>query len=94
MLLYRREELFSDPWPREIQGLAARLAHELDTAIIQFTRKLFGRVTKADIRRTTFALIDVPYAAVKRSLMVAEPPPPELDEFVAETYAVIMGRMS
>lgn len=93
MLLYRREELVSDPWPHEIQGLAARLAHELDTAIIQFTREHFGRATRTDILRTTFALIDVPYGAVRRSLVAGEPPPLELDEFVAETYAVVIGRI-
>jgi|SRR5208283_104766 len=94
LFVYRREELISGSWPEEIQRLAASVANELNTGIIQFTRQLFSRVSKSALRRVQFALIDVPYAAVRRSVIAGEPPPEVVDRLVSETYDVILGRQS
>jgi len=94
LLVYRREELISGAWPDEIRSLAARVTREMDAGIVKFTKRLFGRVTKSALRRTLFALVDVPYAAVRRSLVSDQPPAEELDQLVAETYTAILGRLS
>jgi AcrR family transcriptional regulator len=91
LLLYRREGLVSGPWPEEIQNLAATLADELDGAIKDFTRHRFGQVTKETLLRTVFALVDVPYAAVRRCLLANESPPAHLDDLVSTTYKSILG---
>jgi len=91
LLLYRREELVSGPWPEEIQSLATTLAREMDRAIVEFTRHLFGRVANETLLRTVFALIDVPHAAVRRSLRAGETPPVELDDLVSTAYNSILG---
>lgn len=94
LLVYRREELISGTWPAEIQSLAARVAQEMDAGIVEFARRSFGRVTKSALRRTLFALVDVPYAAVRRSLIADQPLAEDVDQLVAETYTVILGRQS
>jgi AcrR family transcriptional regulator len=94
LLVYRRAELISGTWPDEVQSLAAQIAQELDAGIVRFTRQLFGRVTKSALRRTQFALIDVPYAAVRRSLIADESLPTGVDRLVSETYTAILGRLS
>lgn len=94
LLLYRREELISGPWPDEIRGLALRLAGELDSAIERFAEELFGALSETALLKTKFALIDVPYAAVRRSLVARKPLPEAVDELVAETCAVILGRLA
>ncbi|MEW6529261.1 MAG: TetR/AcrR family transcriptional regulator [Thermodesulfobacteriota bacterium] len=93
LLLYRREELVSGPWPQEIQSVAADLTAELDSAIKDFTQHLFAEVSKETLLRTVFALVDVPYAAVRRSLLAGESPPIELDDLVSTTYQSILGSL-
>jgi len=94
LLVYRREELISGLWPDEIRGRAVNVARELDAGIREFARQALGRVTKSALRRTQFALIDVPYAAVRRSLIANEALPLEVDRMVSETYTAILGRSS
>ncbi len=94
LLVYRREELISDPWPEEIRTRAASVARELDAGIRQFARQVLGSGAKPALRRVQFALIDVPYAAVRRSLIADEALPQEVDQMVSETYTAIVGRNS
>ena len=94
LLVYRREELVSGPWPEEIQTHAASVARELDAGIRQFARQVLGSGSKSALRRTQFALIDVPYAAVRRSLIADEALPQEVDQMVSEAYTAILGRSS
>lgn len=92
LLLYRREELTSGEWPDEIKERARQLTQKLDKGLRTFTRRLFGRVTKQSLIRITFALIDVPYAAVRRHLQAGKLPPAGVDELVRDTYLAILGR--
>jgi len=92
LLLYRREELSSGDWPEDFKQKIADLSRELDEGILSFIKRSFGRVTKDNLQRTVFALIDVPFAAVKRSLQNDEVPTPLLDKLIRETYITIMGR--
>lgn len=92
LLLYRREELISSPeWPESVRDRALSLARELDGGIAEFVKRLFGRTTKHALRRATFVLIDVPYAAVRRHLQAGEIPPDMLDELVSDVYTTILG---
>jgi AcrR family transcriptional regulator len=91
LLLYRREELVSGPWPEHLKGRVASLSRELDSGIRSFTNKQFGHAGKETLRRATFALVDVPLAAVRRHLQDGESPPAVIDEMVRETYRATMG---
>jgi AcrR family transcriptional regulator len=92
LLLYRRDEFVSGSWPSDIESHATRLKRELDAAIAEFTRDIFGSVTEENMLRIVFALIDVPYASVRRSLRAGKTPPFEVDELVSETYNALIGR--
>lgn len=92
LLLYRREELSSGNWPEDFKEEVAGLSRELDEGIRSFVKEYFGRVTRDNLERTIFALVDVPFAAVRRSIQKNEMPSRALDKLVRETYETIMGR--
>jgi len=92
LLLYRREELLSGDWPEHLKDDVVRLSRELDSGIRSFAQKRFGSLTKESLRRSTFALVDVPLAAVRQYLQERQPPPGIVDELIRETYlAIIRG---
>jgi AcrR family transcriptional regulator len=90
MVLYRREELAAQ-WPAELGGELATLNDSIKAGIRSFVRRRFGSVTKANLDVTMFALVDVPYAAVRRHLLLAKPPPLTVDELVARTCKCILA---
>ncbi|MBN1574162.1 MAG: helix-turn-helix transcriptional regulator [Deltaproteobacteria bacterium] len=93
LLVHRREELVSGDWPGEVREKAARLSRGLDEGIRDYARRTFGDVAETSILKTTFALIDVPYSATKRYLVMGKIPPKMLDKMIEKTfYAVIGGR--
>jgi AcrR family transcriptional regulator len=92
LLLYRSDERISGPWPSDVESLARHLADELDMGIKEFTKQLFGRVKRSAVLRVKFALVDVPYAAVRESLRAGESPPVAMDELVSEAYKALLGR--
>jgi AcrR family transcriptional regulator len=91
LLVYRREELVSGPWPEHLKGQVVCLSRELDSGIRSFAKKQFGNAGKETLRRATFALVDAPLAAVRRYLQDGESPPAIVDEMVRETYLATMG---
>jgi AcrR family transcriptional regulator len=90
LLLYRREQL-AEQWPAELGDELASLNDPLKAAIRSFVRRRFGSVTKANLEMTSFALLDVPYAAVRRYLITGNPPPPSVDDLIARTVRCILG---
>jgi len=90
LLLYRREDLISGDWPEQLKDQVASLSRQLDTAIRSFAKGLYGHVTAETLRRTAFALVDVPLAAVRQHLQEGQSPPGIVDELVRETYLAVM----
>jgi len=90
LLLYRREDLTRGNWPAAMKNNAADLEAELGAGLREFAKKRFGRVTKRDMERTVFALVDVPLAAVLRHVQASEPPPESVDEWVRKTCRSIL----
>jgi AcrR family transcriptional regulator len=90
LLLYRREQL-AEQWPAELGDELATLNDPLKAAMRSFVRRRFGSVTKANLETTSFALFDVPYAAVRRYLITGNPPPPSVDDLIARTVKCILG---
>lgn len=91
LVLHRRDELMSEEWPEQLAERAVRLARDLDRGIKQFTKAFVGEVTDHNLQRAIFALVDVPYAAVRRHLQAGELPPEIVDELVQETYSALIG---
>jgi AcrR family transcriptional regulator len=90
MVLYRREQL-AEQWPEELGDELATLNDAIKAAVRSFVRRRFGSVTKANLDVTSFALLDVPNAAVRRHLIMGNPPPLSVDELVARTCQCILG---
>jgi AcrR family transcriptional regulator len=89
MLLYRREDL-AEQWPDELGADLVQLRASVEAAVRSFTRRYFGRASKSAIETTTFALLDIPYAAVRRHLLMGEPPPAIVDELVARSASCVL----
>jgi AcrR family transcriptional regulator len=92
LLLHRRETLASVEWPDDVKNRAEHLSRELDDETRAFTRRLCGRSSRRNLLRVTFALIDVPSAAVRRHLEAGDVPPKAMDDFLKDTYYTILGR--
>jgi AcrR family transcriptional regulator len=92
MLLYRREDFLSEKWPASMTAEAARLGAQVETALRNITRRLCGRVTPRALRIATFAVLDVPLAAVRRHVVANEKPPPVVDELVRSAYGALIPR--
>jgi AcrR family transcriptional regulator len=84
LLLYRREELAAR-WPAELgaelKDLNTRVATEL-TAL--------AAAHSIDYERLAFAVVDVPYGAVRRYLTKRVTPPPLVDELVVATCRAVL----
>lgn len=86
MLLHRREDFLGTGWPDDMRAEAERLGAQVEQLLTEITRRLFGS-TAADARRTaTFAVLDVPYAAVRRYVGAGKTPPTRVDDLVRAAY--------
>lgn len=82
LLLYRREELITGPWPEEVRDRAAALVEELDRGLADFVKAKWKRSDRKILARTAFALMDVPAAAARRYLARGKSIPPEMDRVI------------
>ena len=91
LLLYRREDLIAGNWPEETKQRAERLALDLDEGLRTFINRQFGGTKTGQSIRVQFALIDVPFGAVKRYLDMGRKIPQIVDDLVLETVTAILG---
>jgi AcrR family transcriptional regulator len=91
MLLYRREDFLSGAWSRELTAEAERLGAQAKDGLDGLTRRLFGKLNTAHRQVTSFATLDVPYAAVRRFVGKGEPPPPLVDRLITNAYGAVMA---
>jgi AcrR family transcriptional regulator len=90
MLLHRREDFLERGWPAEMQREAQRLGQQVQDVLARTTRRLFGRNTASARQVTTFAVLDLPFSAVRRFVAAGEPPPPVIDDLIAKAYAAVI----
>jgi AcrR family transcriptional regulator len=89
MLLYRRDDL-ADRFPDELGDDLEQVRTRIERAMRNFTKRRYGHSTKSAMDVTSFALLDVPYAAVRRYLLAGRPPPPLVDDLVATASACVL----
>jgi glutamine synthetase type III len=73
-----------------MQDEAARLGQQVRDVMDEFTSRLFGANTKATRLTTRFAILDVPFAAVRRYVGANEAPPPKIDRHIATAVNAIL----
>jgi hypothetical protein len=78
-------------WPDEVRQQALAVAHGLDEGLRAFVQGRFGHVTGDTMRTARFALIDVPYAAVRPHLEKREMPPEIIEQLIEKAYRSVMG---
>jgi hypothetical protein len=90
MLLHRRDDFLAGDWPVDMAEEAARLRQQVDAAIKGIARRLFARASTEVLRLTTFAILDVPFAAVHRHVAANEFPPLYVDDLIANAYQALI----
>lgn len=92
LLLHRREDFLGAGWPREMKDEALRLGLQVKRALDQASKRLFGGTQASARRKAAFAILDVPFAAVRRYVSANEMPPKEVDDLIAIAYGAIVAR--
>ena len=91
MLLHRRDDFLDGEWPRNMAAEAIGLKQQVDQAINDIARRLFGRVGPETLQLAYFAMIDVPLAAVRRHVANNEMPPRSIENPIARTYGALIS---
>src|ERR1700674_1898372 len=90
LLLHRRDDFLGRDWPVDMAAEAARLKEQIDEAMKDIARRLFGRAAGEALRLASFAILDVPIAAVRRHVAANEVPPAYVDDLIAKAYAALI----
>jgi len=92
LLLHRREDFLPGGWPAEVSQRATDLGKQGELALRSFSRRALNSTSAQAMRRARYAVIDLPYAAVRPHVHANEPPPPMVDELIACAYRGVMAR--
>jgi AcrR family transcriptional regulator len=91
MLLHRRDDFLDGDWPPDMAAETIGLKHQVNDAINDIARRLFGRTNPEILQLANFAMIDVPLAAVRRYVANNERPPGSVDHLIARTYGALIA---
>jgi AcrR family transcriptional regulator len=91
LFLHRREDFVDRGWPATFRRRAARLAEQIETELRAFSRRLCDREDARTVRMVAYAVIEAPFAAIRRHVAAKESPPPYVDLLIRATYEGIMG---
>ena len=90
LLLHRRQDLAAR-WPKELGDELAQLNDGVEAAVRDHARRRYGSDDADHLQRLTFALADLPYAAMRRYLAAGEAPPASLEGLVATTCRCVLA---
>lgn len=90
LLLHRREDFVDRGWPATFRRRAAQLAQQIETELRAFSRRLCGREDVRTVRMVAYAVIEAPFAAIRRHVAAKESPPPYVDPLIRATYEAVM----
>ncbi|OHU79170.1 TetR/AcrR family transcriptional regulator [Mycobacteroides chelonae] len=93
LLQYEKADLVAH-WPDTLAAELTTLNSRVRTALREYTGHRFGAITPELIDKTMFALIDMPYAAVRRHLPNRGEPAPWLRQFVRASARELLARES
>lgn len=88
--LHRRQDLAAR-WPEELGEELAGVNDGVEAALRDHARRRYGSEDEATLRRVTFALIDIPYAATRRFIGAGTPPPPAVDDLVTVACLCVLA---
>lgn len=88
--LYRRQDFARHGWPAGMQRRARGLRRQVESELRDFSRRLCGRTDARTVRTVTFAVLDAPFAAVRRHVAAKQTPPGYVDHLIAATYGATL----
>jgi AcrR family transcriptional regulator len=91
LLLHRREDFVDRGWPAPMRHRAEQLRRQVESELRAFSRRLCGRTDARTVRSVTYAVVEAPFAAVRRHVAANESPPPDVDALIRVTYEAVMG---
>jgi AcrR family transcriptional regulator len=90
MLVYGQDDFLAGEWPAGMAAEAARLRRQIDQALKKIALRLFDRSSAETLRLATFALLDMPLAAVRRHVAANEMPPRFVEDLIAKAYSALV----
>jgi AcrR family transcriptional regulator len=91
LLLHRHRDLVRRAPPELARRLEAQRAASM-RVFRALVRRHFGRATSRNMAVAWFAVVDVPYGAVRRALLAGKRPPPRVDQLVEQTCRALLAR--
>jgi AcrR family transcriptional regulator len=91
LLLHNREDFLPDGWPSEVAERATKLTTQGEAALRAFARRALGSASAPAMRRAHYAIIGLPYAAVRRHVHADEAPPADIDELITDAYRAVIS---
>ncbi|OLE44493.1 MAG: hypothetical protein AUG14_04520 [Candidatus Rokubacteria bacterium 13_1_20CM_2_68_19] len=91
LLLHRRDDFVDRGWPPAMRRRAQRLGRQIETELRAFTRRLCGREDPRKVRIVAYAVVEAPFAAIRRHVAARESPPPYVDVLIRTTYEAVIG---
>jgi AcrR family transcriptional regulator len=91
LLLHRQQDFVDRGWPVATRREAEELRRQVDRELRAFTRRLCGREDAPTIRIVTYAVLDAPFAAVRRHVAADEDPPRYVDVLIRTAYESVIG---
>ncbi|HKW91097.1 MAG TPA: TetR/AcrR family transcriptional regulator [Methylomirabilota bacterium] len=93
LLVHRREDFVDRGWPAAMRRRAERLGRQVESELRGFTGRLCGRRDARTVRSVAYAVVDAPFAAVRRHVAAGETPPPYVDALIRITYEAVMHEL-
>ena len=90
LLHHRREDFVDRGWPAELRRQAIELGRQVEAELARFCQRLCGRADARTARIVAYAVVEAPFAAVRRHVSVHEAPPPYVDALIRATYAAAL----
>jgi AcrR family transcriptional regulator len=90
LLLHRREDFLAGDWPADLAERAAHVNDRAGAVLRAFTRAELGDDLPASVRRVRFALVEIPYAAVRPYVDTGQPPPLDVDALVLTASQAVL----
>ena len=91
LLLHRREDFVDRGWPAKLRREAEDLGRQVETQLRAFSQRLCQRTDVQALRVVAYAVVEAPFAAVRRHVAANESPPPSVDELIRVTYAAAIS---
>ena len=91
LVLRLPRDLGATAWAETRRAEARRLSAALESGLDQFCSAHLGGPGGDARRRATFALLDLPHAALRRYLAAGVPPPTAVDDYVTSASRAILA---